>query len=178
LIVGVFAVGLLLGWIVRGISVQSHDALTVATYGDWRLTCPPRATLDAPCRITQSILDKKSGSTLVQFAQWKQKDTPVLAIVVPFNVLLPPGIGLQIGDKPAKNYPYKTCDQNGCIATIAADEALYDALDHATQIRVIVGSLNGKAYAIALSARGLSDAASAMSDAEGKRHSWFRRAFL
>jgi invasion protein IalB len=102
----------------------------------------------------------------------------MVAIVVPVNVLLPPGLGLRINDGPPKKIAYKTCDQNGCIASLAADETLYNAIAGAAQISVVVTSLDGKSVQIALSPKGLNNGTRGMSEAEGKRHSWLRRAFL
>ena len=103
---------------------------------------------------------------------------PVIQIMVPYNVLLPSGIGLHVGDAPAKTIAYKTCDNGGCIGEIDADSALFDSILRTSQLSVEVSDLSGKAVTTKVSTKGLHDAASAMRDADSKRHSWLRRAFL
>jgi invasion protein IalB len=174
----VLAVGLLTGWVVRGVASQPHYALTIANYEDWRLSCTQQPPAAAACQLAQEVADRKTRTTIVRLVLWHQKDAPTVSIVVPVNVLLPAGIGVRVDSNPAKTYPYTTCDQGGCLASIFADKTLYDSLVRASQIHVVVTSLAGKSVEIALSSKGLRDGADNLKDTEADSRSWFRRAFL
>lgn len=165
----------LLGWLVRGVATDPHDAATISTYDDWRLACPPRAQPDAPCQLSQNILNVKTRTPILRVTLWRQKDKPMAGIVVPYNVLLPPGVGFKLDDGAAKTYPYTTCDQGGCVASVALETSYYRSLVHASKISVVVTTLSGKAVNVALSSKGLSAAAGAMAEAESGRTSWLRR---
>jgi invasion protein IalB len=177
-IVGIAAIGVLIGWVVRGAVNQPHYVLTISNYQDWRLSCNQQAGADAACQLTQEVIDRKTRTSIVRLVLWHQKGSPMVSLVVPVNVLLPPGIGLGVGKKPVKTIAYKTCDQGGCLASVAADQALYDAVVNASEIHVVIASLAGKSVQIALSSKGLHDGENAMRDTEADSRSWLRRALL
>ena len=58
LIVGGVAllVGLLLGWMVRGVSTFNTHAATIAAYDDWRVACPAAETKDVNCELSSVFL--------------------------------------------------------------------------------------------------------------------------
>jgi len=176
--IGVLALGLVLGWLARGILAAPHDALTVATYGDWRLACPPRAETEKACMLSQNVVDQRTQAVVMQVALSHQKAKPVIEIVVPLNKLLPPGIGVHIGDAAVKTVAYKSCNSGACVADIIGDKTLFDSILSATRLGIDVTEVSGQLTTMALSINGLKEAAAAMRDADSKRHSWLRRAFL
>ncbi|MBU6445483.1 MAG: invasion associated locus B family protein [Alphaproteobacteria bacterium] len=178
LAVGALAAGLFLGWLARGLLTAPHDALTVASYGDWRLTCPPRAKAEDSCILSEDVLDQRSNSILMRLTLGHLKTKPILNVVVPFNVLLPTGIAIHVGDSSVKTIGYKTCDNGGCLATLSGDTAFYDSVLGAAQLGVEFSDLSGKSTTVPLSTKGLNEAAAAMRAADAKRQSWLRRAFL
>ncbi len=177
-IAAIFAAGLLSGWLLRGLTTQPHDAFTVATYGDWRLSCPPRALADMPCQISQELVSGRRRGILLRVSLWHAKDKPVVVMVAPHDVLLTKGIGLKVGNAQPKTIAYKACGPAGCVANVVGDSVLFDSIVDAPTLQVTLTSLKGKPVALNLSTKGLSDAASAMRSAENRRHSWLRRTFL
>ncbi len=175
---GALAAGLVLGWLARGVLAAPHDALTVATYGDWRLTCPPRAEADKSCMLSQNVVDKQTQAVVMQVALSHQKSKPIIEVAVPLNKLLPPGVSVHVGDAAAKTIAYKSCSVGACFADVSGDQALFDSMLSASQLGIEVTELSGKTTTTTLSMNGLKDAAAAMRDADSKRHSWLRRAFL
>ena len=169
---------LVVGWLAHGLVVQPADAPVVTGFDSWRLICPKRAQAGQACELDQNVVDYKSGATMVRFAISGNEAMPTVDISVPFNVLLPAGLGLRLNDEPMKAYPYRTCNATGCIATITADSKLYRAVVGAKRIRVFFANLNGKAVGYELSLNSFGKAVSAMKDAEAKRHSWLRRVLL
>ncbi len=177
-VAGIFAAGLLLGWLFRGFVAQPHDAFTVATYGDWRLSCPPRALANMPCQISQELVAGKRRAFLLRVSLWRADDKPVLAMVAPYDVLLSSGLGLKVGNAQPKTIAYKACSAVGCVANVVGDSTLFDSIVDAPTLQVTITSLKGKPVALNVSTKGLSEAASAMRSAESMRHSWLRRTFL
>ncbi len=175
---GALAAGLVLGWLARGVLAAPHDAAIIATYGDWRLTCPPRADADKSCMLSQNVVDQQTQAVVMQVALSHQKSKPIIEIVVPLNKLLPPGIRVHVGDAAVKTVAYKSCNSGACFADIVEDKAFFDSMLGATRLGVEVTDLSGKPTTTTLSINGLQDAAAAMRDADSKRHSWLRRAIL
>src|SRR5215469_13135011 len=101
-IVGVVAllVGLLLGWMVRGVGTYNSHAAQVATYDDWRVACPSSDMKDAACELSTDLVDKSSpnGSVLARAAITTDKDgKQVMGFTLPYGVALEAGMGVKIG---------------------------------------------------------------------------------
>ena len=176
---GVFIVGALLGWIGRGVLAGPADVPTMMVYDDWRLICPARAEKDVNCRISQEITDPKSGQALASLVLLKEvdkdkKETTVLAVSVPLNVLLEPGVGLKLGND-LKTYQYKTCLEGGCITTIPYDEALEKMVAGSSDAAITVARLDGKSVQLPFSTKGFAEARKAYKNFDAKRSSWWWR---
>jgi invasion protein IalB len=178
--VGIFIVAAVLGWIGRGVLAGTPDVPTMLVYQDWRLACPAMKDKDANCRITQDIVDSKTGqqvASLVLFnevSKDKKQSSKVLAVNVPLGVLLEPGLGLKTGND-TKSYPYKTCLEGGCLATIPSDEALEKSIAETSDASISVARLDGKTVQLPFSTKGFADARKAYKKFEAKRSSWFWR---
>jgi len=178
--VGIFIVAALLGWIGRGVLAGPPDVPSMLVYQDWRLTCPARKEKDANCRMSQDIVDSKSGQSVASLVLLKEvakdtkKETTLLAVNVPLGVLLDPGVGLKFGND-IKTYPYKTCLEGGCLATIPADEALEKTIAGTDDAALSVARLDGKTVQLPFSTKGFADARKAFKNFEAKRSSWWWR---
>ncbi len=53
-------VGLLLGWMVRGVATYNNNAAVLASYEDWRVTCPAASVEKTTCELSTDIMDKAS----------------------------------------------------------------------------------------------------------------------
>ena len=170
-------VGLLLGWMVRGVATYNTAQDTVASYDDWRTACPSAKAKDASCEMSQDVVDDKSRSTIarISIARDLQKKQ-MMGFTLPFGVALEPGIGLQIGKDPVKVYQYRTCNTVGCIAVIPADDKMMAALEKPdADIRLLFAGLDGKPVAVPVSVKGFKAAHSAYDSLQAKRTSWFWR---
>jgi len=168
-------VGLLLGWMVRGLLTYNPGLETVATYQDWRTACPPSSDAKARCQMVQQVLDSKSQSQVASVAISEDGGKQVMGLTLPYDVELEPGVGLVVGTDPVKVFPYRTCNQVGCVAVITLDDKLLKSLDTAKNARILVAGLDGKPVAIPLSLDGYADAVKAYHSDEAKRASWFWR---
>jgi invasion protein IalB len=185
LIVGGVAllVGLLVGWMVRGVTTYNVHQASISTYDDWRVACPAAqpddpAAKDAHCELSTDVVDKSQGSPnlLGRASISVDKDgKQVIGFVLPFGVALEAGMGLKIGKDPVKIYQYRTCNSAGCIATTPFDDALAASLKNTDDASVMFAGLDGKPVSVPLSFKGYKTSLSAWKSADAKRQTWFWR---
>jgi invasion protein IalB len=176
LIVGGVAllVGLLLGWMVRGVATYNVHAAQVASYDDWSVACPSADTKDRACELSTDLVS--NGSALARATITTDKDgKQVLGFTLPYGVALEAGMGLRIGKDPVKVYQYRTCNNVGCIAVTPFDANLAAALKNAGDASVLFAGLDAKPVSVPMSFKGYQRSMAAWKSAEGKRHSWFWR---
>lgn len=174
---GIFVVGLLVGWIARGSSNHSGDQARIVIYKDWRLACPTDTDPKLTCQLASDVVDPRSGQRLAQLTIGRQDDKDgklILVVSVPLTVLIPPGLGLQI-DANTQAYPYATCVASGCVAMVPADDKLLASLGSAKSMALDLTAENGKTVSLPVSVDGYADATKAFNQIEAKRHSWWRR---
>jgi invasion protein IalB len=180
LIVGGVAllVGLLAGWMVRGVATYNVHAAQVATYEDWRVACPSADMKDTACELSTDLIDKSqpNGSVLARATITTDKDGKrVMGFTLPYGVALEAGMGMRIGKDPVKVIQYRTCNTVGCIATTPFDDALSNSLKSTDDAAVLFAGLDGKPVSVPFSFHGYQTSLSAWKGAEAKRHSWFWR---
>ena len=182
LIVGGVAllVGLLLGWMVRGVSGYNTHATQVAVYDDWRVACPSAETKEGACEITTDIMDRTqpTPTTVARATITSDKDgKKLMGFILPFGVSLEAGMGLRIGKDPVKVLQYRTCNTVGCIAQTTFDDTLAKSLKDADDVAVMVAGLDGKALSYQLSFKGYNKSYGVWRSEEAKRKTWFWRLF-
>jgi len=184
LMVGAVAllVGLLLGWMVRGVATYNTHANTVATYDDWRVACPAAETTpetkDLSCELSTDVVDKSqvNGNVIARVSITTDKDgKKTMGFILPFGVALEAGMGLRIGKDPVKVYQYRTCNTAGCIATTPYDDTLAAALKNADDAAVMLAGLDGKAVSVPMSFKGYKTSVAAWKSGDARRKAWFWR---
>lgn len=178
LIVGGVALllGLLLGWMVRGVATYNVKAANVATYDDWRVACPAAEAKDGACEMVTEVIDKQQQTPIARVTITSEKSgKQIIGFTLPHGVALEAGMGLAVGKDPVKVYPYRMCTQLGCAATADYDAKLAASLKGATDAKVMFATLEGKPIGIPMSLKGYPKALAAWKSGEAKRHSWFWR---
>jgi invasion protein IalB len=180
LIVGGVAllVGLLLGWMVRGVSTYNIHAASIASYEDWRVACPAAETKDVSCELSTDVVDRSQGTPnpIARATITTDKDgKQVLGFMLPYGVALEAGMGLRLGKEPVKVYQYRTCNTVGCLAVTPFDAALADSLKNAHDASVMFAGLDGKPVSVPMSFDGYQKSYGAWKSADARRHSWFWR---
>ncbi|MCP5410580.1 MAG: invasion associated locus B family protein [Alphaproteobacteria bacterium] len=172
-------VGLLLGWMLRGVTTYNSNAGMAETFDDWRLACPAATMKDGSCELNSDVVENENGQPTslarVTITQDNASKKPILGFTVPLGVALEPGLGLMIDKDPAKVAQYRTCNTVGCIAVLDLDDKLAQSLDGADDVKIALAGLDGKQQQIAVSLKGYHDARSAYKSAEAHRHNWFWR---
>lgn len=89
----------------------------------------------------------------------------VLTTLVPLNMYLPAGIGIDASEKPVVQLAYRNCNQAGCWAQQKLDGKMVAALAKATDGTGHVQMMNGQKVNIKFSLKGLSAALDALQKA-------------
>jgi invasion protein IalB len=172
-------VGLLLGWVVRGVTTYNPNAGMAQGFDDWRLACPAASIANASCEMSSDVLDTSNGTPTslarVTITVDNTSKKPILGFTVPLGVALEPGLGLQIDKDPVRVYQYRTCNSVGCIAVTDFDDKLAAALDKAEDVKIALAGLDGRQQQVAVSLKGYKQARGAYKGTEARRHNWFWR---
>lgn len=176
LFVAVFVIGGVGGWIGRGVLAGPADVPTMNVFQDWRLFCPASKDKDASCEMSQDVINQQAGMRMARLVMVRDKDkSMVLAITVPLQVLLEPGMGLKVGDDQVRVYQYRTCTEAGCLSIIPMNDQLEAALSKSQNGGVDVAQPNGKAVELPFSMKGYVESYKAFLSNESKRKSWWWR---
>jgi invasion protein IalB len=180
LIVGGVAllVGLLLGWMVRGVATYNVHSATITSYDDWRIACPASEAKEGSCELSTDVVDRSqpNANPVARTTITTDKDGKVLmGFTLPYGVALEAGMGLRIGKDPVKVYQYRTCNTVGCIAVTPFDAALATSLKNADDAAVMFAGLDGKPVSVPMSFKGYNKSYASWKAAESRRHSWFWR---
>lgn len=168
-------VGVIAGWIGHAEMTMPPDVPTVAVYDDWRIGCPKPSDKVGYCALAQDIVDTKAGREIGHLSLNDTKDGRQLTIVVPYDVLLPSGIGMELGKDKVRVFPYKTCDGSGCVAQVKVDDALLKALRPQRDAKLLVAQLDNRVAAIPFSLKGFARAEDARIAFQAKKSSWLAR---
>jgi invasion protein IalB len=175
-------IGLLLGWMVRGVATYNVHQASIATYDDWRVACPAAEstpeTKDAHCELSTDVVDKSQGSpnAVARATITIDKDgKQMIGFVLPFGVALEAGMGLKVGKDPVSVIQYRTCNSIGCIATAPFDDKLAASLKSSQDASVMFAGLDAKAVTVPMSFKGYDKSLSAWKNLEARRNSWFWR---
>ncbi|MGC9953043.1 MAG: invasion associated locus B family protein [Rhizomicrobium sp.] len=172
----VLVVGGVGGWIGRGLLAGPPDVPTMHIFQDWRLFCPDSKAKNLSCEMSQDVMDQKAGARVARLIMLKDKDkSMVLAVTVPLQVLLEPGLGLKIGDDQVRVFQYKTCTEEGCLSIIPVNDQIETALGKAQRAGIEVARPDGKAVELPFSMKGYAEAYKVFLNNEAKRKSWWRR---
>lgn len=182
---GALVLGLALGWGLRGVTSYNVATESTTPYQDWRVYCPPATTENVSCELMGDVTDPEAKAVVARISIVKDrtnKENPnqeMFALTVPLNVLIEPGVGLQIGKEPVKTFKMRTCNTVGCVATAPLTPEILDALRSGTETRIsFTGAQpNDKPQSLAVSFNGFRAAHGAYKSGNSRRDSWFWRLF-
>jgi invasion protein IalB len=181
---GALVLGLLLGWMVRGVLTYNTASESSTVYDDWRVFCPQAKIENVSCEISGDVVDPNLKATVARISIIKDakapKDKPgaeVIAYTVPLDVLLDRGVGVQVGKDPVKVVKYRSCNNASCVAIAPLEPAMIDAMRAGADVKLsfIGAQSNAKAQTLTVSFKGFNEARSAYTSGNRKRSSWFWR---
>lgn len=88
----------------------------------------------------------------------------LLTVLVPLNVVLPPGLGLVADGRDLGVVPYRNCNQAGCWAQQKLDENMLAALRKGTAGEARLRLMNGQPINLRFSLKGLTRALAALQE--------------
>ncbi len=173
--VGVLVTGLILGWAMRGVLLSPANVATSASYEDWRTECAARSEEQGACEMFEVIVDNKTGQPLARLAFAQRDGDLILAVTLPYEVLLEPGVGLSLNGGPVEVYQFRTCNTLGCIMTVPVTDELQANLEKSDNGRLIYAGLDAQTKGIDFPMHGFGDALAALKWGDAKRGSlWWR----
>ncbi len=146
-------------------ATQSDAEIETQQFGDWLLRCQPASeTQPRACRIRQNIVAEDSGQTVLQFVAGRFGSEKILGAVifVPVGVRLPPGIRIQIDERPPRVFPFEVCDSETCQARAILEGDLLEELKAGMTGQLKYQNAAGQARTVAVSLKGFTAALRAL----------------
>ena len=129
--------------------------------GDWVLRCdPPQAGQAKQCEMAQILSDRegKRDLLLIRLGYPPAEGEALALIVVPLDVLLPPGLGLKVDARDPAMVPIRHCDANGCLAPWRPSADDLAAMKGGKELLVLLRNRDGKQLGLPVSLKGFSAA--------------------
>ncbi len=132
------------------------------TFQDWAVRCEqnPQNAAQGGCFILHSVINNQNNKPVMVMAigYLKADQPPVAIITVPLGVRLPPGIMIQIDEKPAENYSFERCLPDGCQIQVRMTETQVANFKAGNVGKVLVQDTGGQNRAIPFSLKGFTAA--------------------
>jgi invasion protein IalB len=177
---GALVLGLLLGWMVRGVATYNTGAENSAPYDDWRVVCPAATAKEVSCEMVSNLIDPKTKDVVARMSITKDpKQGQVIAFLLPLNVMLEQGLALKLGNTDPKLYKYRTCTQQGCVSVTPIDDKTVAAIGSADKVTLMaMSALPGSTRQDTdVSRKGFAAARSVYLSNNNKRAAWYWRLF-
>ncbi len=134
-------------------------------FEDWTLRCRPASeTQPRACRMHQQAVAQDGGKPVLQFMVGRFGPEKILGAVifVPIGVRLPPGLGIQVDERPLHAYPFEICDPRTCQARAVLDGDLLNDLKAGLTGHVKFQNAAGQVLVVPVSLKGFSAALRAL----------------
>ncbi len=148
-------------------SAADQDSTETETqqFEDWTLRCRLASeTQPRTCRIHQQVVAQDSDTPVLQFLAGRFGPEKILGAVifVPIGVRLPPGLGIQVDERPMRTYPFEICDPKRCHARAALEGDLLKDLKAGLTGHVKFQNAAGRVVVVQVSLKGISAALQAL----------------
>ncbi|BBK43055.1 hypothetical protein STVA_30750 [Allostella vacuolata] len=140
---------------------KAAPATNAERIGDWMLRCDPAADgQPKQCEMAQILSDRegKRDLLLIRMGYPPAEAEALALIVVPLDVLLPPGLGLKVDGRDPVVVPIRHCDTNGCLAPWRPTADDIGAMKAGKELMVLLRNREGKQLGLPVSLKGFSSA--------------------
>lgn len=158
----------LLGFLIA--SGAAAQGVVRSSHGDWQIRCdnPPGAPFEQ-CALIQSVTaeDRAGVGLTIIVLKTADKQTRLLRVLAPLNVLLPSGLGLKIDDVDVGRAGFVRCVHSdrergggglsGCIAEVVLEDQLLNQLKSGKQATFIVFQTPEQGIGIPISLAGFAE---------------------
>ncbi len=134
-------------------------------FEDWTLRCRPASeTQPRACRMHQQAVAEESGKPVLQFMVGRFGPEKILGAViyVPIGVRLPPGLGIQVDQRPLHTFSFEICDPKRCQARAVLGGDLLKDLKAGLTGHVKFQNAAGRVAVVQVSLKGFSAALRAL----------------
>jgi invasion protein IalB len=149
----------------QGETDQDGAETETQRFEDWTLRCRPASeTQSRSCRIVQQLVAEDTGKPLLQILAGRFGPEKVLGAViyVPLGVRLPPGLGIQVDERPLRVFPFERCDTKSCQARPILEGDLLNDLKAGLMGHVRFQDASGRVLVVSLSLKGFTAALRAL----------------
>ena len=148
-------------------SAADQDSAETETqqFEDWTLRCRPAlATQLRTCHISLQAFVRDSGKQVLQFRVGRFGPEKVLGAVifVPVGVRLPPGLRIQIDERPPRVFAFEVCESAACQARAVLEGDLLDELKAGLTGQVKFQNAAGQVRSVPVSLKGFTAALRAL----------------
>jgi invasion protein IalB len=144
---------------------RSGAEIETQQFEDWVLRCQPASeTQLQACRIRQNIIAEDSGNTVLQIVAGRFGPEKVLGAVffVPVGVRLPPGIRIQVDERPPRVFPFEVCDSETCQVRAILEGDLLEDFKAGMTGQVNFQNAAGRSRTVPISLKGFTAALQAL----------------
>ncbi len=126
----------------------------------WLSSCTSTGRGQAPdCAMEQRAIAKENSQLIGLVTLRVPSDTkkPVSMIQLPLNLFLPAGVNVDVDGDMAQNYPFQTCNNNGCFVGFPVSDALLKQMLNGGKLNVTFQYLNKKPFTLPMSLEGFTE---------------------
>jgi invasion protein IalB len=141
-------------------STATEVASDEIIFQDWRKKCQFIKSKGNVCLIYQNLTIKESGKSVlyVSLTYTGEAKKLVGSFRLPFGLLLPSGIAIQVDENKQVNFAVQTCLADGCYAYINIANDLLNELKNGKEAKVGFKTIDQKQLAVKLSLKGFAPA--------------------
>lgn len=135
------------------------DEPTIRSFEDWVLVCEERGNA-LPCDVRHRVVDELSQSQVLSFsiAYSPEHGQHALQLTLPLDFLLPPGVGLAVGEYEVDGIPVTRCEPIGCIIEALLEQVAIDAFNAGETGYIFLTARDGKRIGLPFSLKGFTKA--------------------
>ena len=144
---------------------QSGAEIETQQFEDWALRCQPASeTQPRICRIQQKVAAEDTGKSVLQILAGRFGPEKVLGAIffVPVGVRLPPGLRIQVDERPLRVFPFEICDTKICQARAVLEGGLLEDLKAGLTGYVKFQNAAGRELTVPVSLKGFTAALGAL----------------
>lgn len=127
----------------------------------WATNCSaPARSQPLDCAMEQRAIASETGQAIAQVTIRVPQDTkkPVTMIQVPHGLFLPAGLSVDVDGDLSQNFPFQTCNANGCFVGFPIPDQMLKAMFNGNKFNVTFQNLAKKPVILPMSLAGFTGA--------------------
>jgi invasion protein IalB len=130
---------------------------TTTNHGSWRVTCEENAS-ERVCSATLRVMNKNSQANLLVWLIGRNAEGQARAqFSTPTNILIRPGVQLQLDEGETLTVQYSSCQPRGCTATTELPPELADQLRETQKATISIVTTENKTISFSINIAGIAE---------------------